>query len=198
MKKLMTFASIFALSSMAVTSIANAEEATAQGQTNEPTEVQAASANTDPVMGQQAVEFTRKAADQMMQGQARGQNFHSFHHNGKHPHDMMKMMAYHHPHYFGGYKPQGFIDQNAVAKDAKTALDAKDRSFVSLEGSISKQVNDTEYTFVDSTGQIKIEVPPSLWRGLSVGPQDKIRIDGILDKQWEQPEIKVKNITKAK
>ena len=85
-----------------------------------------------------------------------------------------------------------------MAKDAKTALDAKDRSFVSLEGSISKQVNDTEYTFVDSTGQIKIEVPPSLWRGLSVGPQDKIRIDGILDKQWEQPEIKVKNITKAK
>jgi len=41
-------------------------------------------------------------------------------------------------------------------------------------------------------------VPPSLWRGLSVGPQDKVRIDGILDKQWEQPEIKVKNITRLK
>ncbi|WP_419843662.1 NirD/YgiW/YdeI family stress tolerance protein [Actinobacillus pleuropneumoniae] len=198
MKKFMTMTSILALSSMALTSFANAEETTAQAQNNVQTEMPATAEKAVPVIGQQAVEFTRKAADQMMQGQGRGQNFHSFHHNGKHPYDMMRMMAYHHPHQFGGYKPQGFIDQNAVAKDAKAPLEAKDRSFVQLEGSISKQVNDTEYTFVDSTGQIKIEVPPSLWRGLSVGPQDKVRIDGILDKQWEQPEIKVKNITRLK
>lgn len=92
--------------------------------------------------------------------------------------------------------PQGFIDLDSVLKDSKSALEGKDRSIVMLEGNITKQVNDDEYTFVDNTGSIKLEIHRGAWKGKMITPKDKVRIEGVLDKQWEVPEVKVKRVQK--
>ncbi|WP_038927877.1 NirD/YgiW/YdeI family stress tolerance protein, partial [Yersinia pestis] len=36
------------------------------------------------------------------------------------------------------------------------------------------------------------------WRGQTITPQDKVQIEGKVDKDWNSVEIDVKNITKIK
>ncbi|QIW16509.1 TIGR00156 family protein [Pasteurellaceae bacterium RH1A] len=72
-----------------------------------------------------------------------------------------------------------------------------DDSIVLLEGNIVRQIDNDEFIFRDATGEIKIEVEDHAWNGLNVTPQDKIRIQGKLDKEWNKADLDVFRVEKA-
>ncbi|MDE8035717.1 YgiW/YdeI family stress tolerance OB fold protein [Actinobacillus equuli subsp. equuli] len=88
--------------------------------------------------------------------------------------------------------------ENAVS--VVTVAQAKssyDDSRVTLEGKILRQVDNDEYIFADSTGDIKVEIDDHVWNGLNVTPSDKIRIQGKLDKETFNSSIDVYTVEKA-
>lgn len=91
---------------------------------------------------------------------------------------------------------QGFIDESLTVRTVQDALNASDNSPVVLVGSIVKQIDDNEFLFKDSTGQVEIDVSKRAWNGQTITPQDTIEIHGFLDKEWNKTEIDVKKITK--
>lgn len=79
----------------------------------------------------------------------------------------------------------------------KEALSARDDSYVTVEGHIVSQVahEDEEYIFADSTGQIRVEIDNHIWRGQNVSKTDKVRLYGEIDSEWNQTELKVRELT---
>ncbi|GHU63573.1 hypothetical protein FACS189445_6800 [Spirochaetia bacterium] len=65
-----------------------------------------------------------------------------------------------------------------------TALAAKnlpDDTRVILQGTIVQSLGDEKYTFRDSSGEIVIDIDRKVWRGLSVGINDRVEIYGEVD-----------------
>lgn len=75
------------------------------------------------------------------------------------------------------------------------ALSARDDSYVTLEGHILSQVDDDEYLFSDNSGQIRVEIDQHIWRGQNVSSQNKVRLYGEIDKEWNKTELKVRELT---
>lgn len=92
----------------------------------------------------------------------------------------------------------GFQSGTQSAISVKQALKAADNSMITLEGNITQQIDDDEFWFSDSTGQIKVEIERHVWNGLNVGQNDKVRIFGKLDNEmFEKAELQVLRIEKA-
>ena len=91
---------------------------------------------------------------------------------------------------------QSFVDETLTVKSVQQALSAKDNTPVLLVGSIVKQIDDDEFLFKDSTGEVEIDVSKRAWNGQTITPQDTIEIRGKVDKEWNKTEIDVKKITK--
>ena len=91
---------------------------------------------------------------------------------------------------------QGFFDENSAVKTVKDALEAKDNTFVILEGNIVKQIDNDEFMFRDASGEVKIDVSKRACNGQTITPQDNIQIRGKVDKEWNKTEIDVKQIIK--
>jgi len=53
------------------------------------------------------------------------------------------------------------------------------------------------YMFRDSSGEITVEIEPKVWRGLSVGPSDKVVIGGEIEVKKGQVSIEAKTISGA-
>lgn len=181
MKKLIALSALFAVSGVAVAAFQPTENAENQAPTTAEVQTETKTAeNTDNTKTEVKKEEVKQAHAKIM------------------PH--AKLPAGHPPvsgmHKMPKHHPQGFVDLEALIKDSKSAVEGKDRSRVLLEGNITKQVNDNEYLFVDSTGSIKVEIHHGLWRGQMITPQHKVRLEGYLDKQWEVPEIKVRSLYK--
>lgn len=191
MKKIIALTSILAISSVAMAELQSGSEPSKTEVPNVPILKTPAPQVQQP--GAQLPQLSRQALDMGKRAFAGEPGRRSERNSGRNHYCAMYKMPYHQ----GAMQPQGFIDPALIVKDAKSALEAKDRSFVILEGTITKQVNDTEYTFVDASGEIKIDVPPFVWNGLALGPQDKVRIEGMLDKRWDIPEIKVRQVVKT-
>ncbi|MDO5055390.1 YgiW/YdeI family stress tolerance OB fold protein [Pasteurella oralis] len=105
----------------------------------------------------------------------------------------------------GGFAPKhdgkqgrgGFYDGSTVVKTAKEALNSADKTPVTIEGHIIKQIDDDEFVFRDIAGtEVQIDVSKRAWRGQTIQPTDKITIQGYVDKEWNRTEIDVKNISK--
>ena len=80
----------------------------------------------------------------------------------------------------------------------KQALSAQDGSVISLVGNITQQLDDEEYVFTDGSDQIKVDIRNRAWRGLNVGPQDKIRVYGRVDNDaFQRTEVEVFSVEKA-
>ena len=80
----------------------------------------------------------------------------------------------------------------------KQALSAQDGSVISLVGNITQQLDDDEYVFTDGSDQIKVDIRNRAWRGLNVGPQDKIRVYGRVDNDaFQRTEVEVFSVEKA-
>ncbi|EIJ67513.1 YgiW/YdeI family stress tolerance OB fold protein [Haemophilus parahaemolyticus] len=99
----------------------------------------------------------------------------------------------------GNTTPNGsFQSGTQSAISVKQALKAADNSMITLEGNITQQIDDDEFWFSDSTGQIKVEIERHVWNGLNVGQNDKVRIFGKLDNEmFEKAELQVLRIEKA-
>jgi len=68
-------------------------------------------------------------------------------------------------------------------------------SWVILTGNIVASLpGGRYYTFRDATGEITVEIEWSVWRGLSVGPSDRVTIYGELESRRGQLSIEVEAI----
>lgn len=70
----------------------------------------------------------------------------------------------------------------------------RDEAWVALEGRITKQVGHELYEFQDHTGPLFVDIDDKYWMGQTASPQSKIRIEGEVDKDWNNVEIDVKNL----
>ena len=95
---------------------------------------------------------------------------------------------------------QGFTGPGAGA-GVTTVAQAKqmaDDSWVVLEGNIVNKVRHEHYTFQDGSGSIVVDIDDKYWGGQTVSPQDRVRIEGEVDREFTRPtEIEVKRIQKV-
>ncbi|WON75771.1 YgiW/YdeI family stress tolerance OB fold protein [Serratia sp. UGAL515B_01] len=91
----------------------------------------------------------------------------------------------------------GFSGPSATLTTVDKVKSMGDDTWVMLQGNIEQRVGDELYTFRDATGTITVEIDQKRWNGLSVGPKDKVQIEGKVDKEWSNVEIDVKNIKKV-
>jgi uncharacterized protein (TIGR00156 family) len=82
----------------------------------------------------------------------------------------------------------GFVDNvGQSAANALTVEDAKklrDDSPVQLQGNVVRALGDEKYAFRDASGEIIVEIDDDVWRGVTVGPDDKVEIRGEIDKDF--------------
>jgi uncharacterized protein (TIGR00156 family) len=71
-----------------------------------------------------------------------------------------------------------------------------DDARVTLRGHVVDQVRPKHYTFRDGTGSITAEIDDDEWRGLTVGPADRVEIYGEVDRDLLSTEIDVEYIRK--
>lgn len=91
----------------------------------------------------------------------------------------------------------GFIDESTMLKNLNDAANGTDNARFMIEGNIIKQVGKKDFIFKDNAGtEHQIEVSRHAWHGATVTPNDKIKIEGKVDKDWGKTELEVKNITK--
>lgn len=74
----------------------------------------------------------------------------------------------------------------------------QDDTWVVLEGNIIKQLGHELYEFRDQSGTINVDIDDQRWMGQTLSPQDKVRIEGEVDKSMGTIEIDVKNLTVLK
>ncbi|NDJ56888.1 YgiW/YdeI family stress tolerance OB fold protein [Enterobacteriaceae bacterium 4M9] len=90
----------------------------------------------------------------------------------------------------------GFNGPDVATTTVEQAKSMRDDSWVVLEGNIVRKVGDELYEFRDRSGTINVEIDDKSWNGLTVNPQDKVRLEGEVDKDWNSVELDVKRITK--
>lgn len=83
----------------------------------------------------------------------------------------------------------------AATISVKQALSARDDSYVTVEGNIISQVDDDEYILADASGQIRVEIDNHIWQGQNVNKNDKVRIYGEIDSEWNKTELKARELT---
>ena len=90
----------------------------------------------------------------------------------------------------------GFSGPDASLVTVKQAQELKDDAWVTLRGNIEKRVGDEDYQFRDATGTLRVEIDDKRWDGQTIGPQDKVELQGKLDKDFNSVELDVKRVRK--
>ncbi|MBL5885012.1 YgiW/YdeI family stress tolerance OB fold protein [Lelliottia aquatilis] len=90
----------------------------------------------------------------------------------------------------------GFVDNDGNLTTAAKVKDQKDDSWVKLRGNIIERLSDDRYLFRDTTGTVNVEIDHKRWNGQTITPQDKVEIQGKVDKEWNEFEIDVKQVFK--
>ncbi|WP_230353772.1 YgiW/YdeI family stress tolerance OB fold protein [Lelliottia sp. WAP21] len=90
----------------------------------------------------------------------------------------------------------GFVDNNANLTTAAKVKEMKDDSWVKLRGNITERLSDDRYNFRDESGTVVVEIDHKRWNGVTVGPQDKVELQGKVDKDWNEFEVDVKQVIK--
>jgi len=88
------------------------------------------------------------------------------------------------------------VDNSVSPTTAAKAKDLQDDSWVKLRGNITERLSDDRYVFRDASGTVNVEIEQKRWNGQNVTPQDQVEIQGKVDKDWNEFEIEVKQITK--
>ncbi|NHB93306.1 YgiW/YdeI family stress tolerance OB fold protein [Photorhabdus cinerea] len=93
--------------------------------------------------------------------------------------------------------PQGgFIDNNVKISTTEQAKNMWDDSWVVMEGSIESRIRGDHFIFRDNAGVIEVEIDHKYWNGQTITPQDKVRLEGEVDKEWSSLTVDVKKVTK--
>ncbi|CNE92408.1 YgiW/YdeI family stress tolerance OB fold protein [Yersinia mollaretii] len=90
----------------------------------------------------------------------------------------------------------GFSGPSATNTTVDKVKSMRDDARVTLQGNIVERLGHDTYTFRDSTGTITVDIDSKRWKGQTITPQDKVQIEGKVDKDWNSVEVDVKNITK--
>lgn len=86
------------------------------------------------------------------------------------------LLASHPAAQFSGPSVAGRPSTVAEARDARLG------SYVTLTGNIVNHQRSDYYTFRDETGEIRVEIGTPVWGGRAVGPNDKVRLLGEVDR----------------
>lgn len=71
-----------------------------------------------------------------------------------------------------------------------------DGKWVKLRGSIVERLSGDHYLFRDASGMVNVEIDHKYWNGVTASPQDRIEIQGKIDKEWNNTSVDVKQISK--
>lgn len=93
-----------------------------------------------------------------------------------------------------GYTQGGFKGPSPGLTSVAQAKTLRDDTWVVLEGNIVRQVGHELYEFRDSSGTVYIDVDDKRWLGQSASPENKVRIEGEIDKDWNSVEVDVKTL----
>ncbi|ORM74849.1 TIGR00156 family protein [Pantoea wallisii] len=93
-------------------------------------------------------------------------------------------------------KAGGFQADKASVVTVKQAEEMKDDSWITVRGTLEKQIGDEDYQFRDSTGTMKVEIDHKRWNGQTVSPKDQVELTGELDKDFNSIELDVKQVRK--
>ncbi len=77
---------------------------------------------------------------------------------------------------------------------ASAAQEAVDDSWVTLSGTILRQVGEERYLFQDATGTVIVEIDHEDWGNVTVNPEMILRISGEIDRERGTTEIEVKQM----
>lgn len=92
----------------------------------------------------------------------------------------------------------GFVDPAAPSSESTVAeaLKMRDDARVTLTGKIERSLGDERYIFRDNSGSIRVEIDDDLWAGRTFSPDDRVKIYGEIDRDFNDIEVEVKSITK--
>ncbi|WP_145518181.1 YgiW/YdeI family stress tolerance OB fold protein [Yersinia bercovieri] len=90
----------------------------------------------------------------------------------------------------------GFTGPSATNTTVDKVKSMRDDARVTLQGNIIERLGHDTYTFRDATGTITVDIDDKRWKGQTITPQDKVQIEGKVDKDWNSVEVDVKNISK--
>lgn len=88
----------------------------------------------------------------------------------------------------------GFSGPGPALISTQQAKKLPDDAWVALEGHITKQISHEHYEFRDDSGTVVVEIDDKYWAGQRVTPQDKVRLEGEVDKDWNSFSIDVKRV----
>ena len=91
----------------------------------------------------------------------------------------------------------GFTGPGPALMTVEQAKTQPDDTWVTLKGQIVQGLGDKRYQFRDSSGEIQVKVGRKTWRGLQVGPQDTVELQGKVDKEWRETHVDVKQVRKT-
>lgn len=66
--------------------------------------------------------------------------------------------------------------------DVAAAAAARPGTYVTMTGSVVSHLREDYYLFRDASGEVRVEIEDRVWRGRPVGPDDRVRLVGEVDR----------------
>ncbi len=92
--------------------------------------------------------------------------------------------------------PGGFVDLNEVIVTTDQVKEMRDDVPVIVQGYIIKNLGDENYLFKDDAGSIIVEIDDDNWGGVTITPNDLVKLYGDVDRGLFTTEIEVSRIQK--
>lgn len=89
----------------------------------------------------------------------------------------------------------GFVSEeqrNVIS--VENIMRMKDKSFVTMEGYIVKQIGKEKYLFKDNSGEIVVELDDKLLYNITVTPKTKVKISGEVERDLWKTELEAAKI----
>jgi Uncharacterized conserved protein len=89
-----------------------------------------------------------------------------------------------------------FTGPSAVGQQStvKQATQVQLGTYVTLSGSVVEHLRGDYFTFRDTTGTIRVEIPGDVWHGVSVSPTNTVRIVGEVDQNLVGRYVYIKSL----
>ncbi|MGL5029882.1 MAG: NirD/YgiW/YdeI family stress tolerance protein [Aeromonas sp.] len=72
-----------------------------------------------------------------------------------------------------------------------------DDAWVTMQGKLVKRLGEDNFMFRDATGEMMVEVDDDAWRGQDISPNDTVKINGEVDKEWNNIKVDVSSLSKV-
>lgn len=92
----------------------------------------------------------------------------------------------------------GFVGDSESIITIDQIGNLRDDAYVIVQGNIIRRVEGDKYLFQDPSGTIVVEIDDDDWNGVTVTPDDTIKLYGEVDKGLTKTEIDIDYIEKIK